>query len=152
VFDLASSEDAEGWTLTGGAFSVSTVPGLIPKATLNSYAVAGETAVGAALSPPFTIEPEFDHLEVLLQGGWSENVNGRETLALQLLDAASGAPLLELLPPGIHELRTQHVALDTLKGRTVRLQLVDENRNASYAWIGLRKLVLRGPPATATEP
>ena len=149
LFDLASSEDLEGWTLTGG-FSVSTVPILIPRPTLNSVATAGETATGTALSPPFTIEPQFDHLEVLLQGGWSEKLNGRENLALRFVDAASGETLEELLPPGIHELRTQRVPVEKLKGRTIRLQLVDENRNSSFAWIGLRKVVLLGPPASAT--
>lgn len=149
VFDLASSEDLEGWTLTGG-FSVSTMPGLISRPTLNSVATGGETATGTALSPPFTVEPQFDHLEVLLQGGWSEKSNDRENLALRFVDATSGATLEELLPPGIHELRTQRVPLEKLKGRTLRLQLVDENRNSSFAWIGLRKVVLCGPPAAAT--
>ena len=77
-------------------------------------------------------------------------MNGRENLALRFLDTASGETLEELLPPGIHELRTQRVPLEKLKGGTIRLQLLDENRNSSYAWIGLRKLVLRGPPAAAT--
>ena len=151
VFDLASSEDLEGWSLTGGAFRVSAVPGLFTKPTLNSLAAAGETATGTALSPQFTIEPQSDHLEVLLQGGWSEDLNGRQTLALQFLDSAGGAVLLELLPPGTHELRVQRAPLDRLKGRTVRLRLVDENRNASYAWIGLRTLVLAGRPSAAQE-
>lgn len=149
VFDLASSEDLEGWTLTGG-FSVSTVPGLIPKPTLNSVAVAGETATGTALSPAFTIESQFDYMEVLLQGGWSEKVNGRENLVLRIVDATTNEMLEELFPPGIHELRTQRVPLDKLRGQPVRVQLVDENRNSSYAWIGLRKVVLRGPPVPAT--
>jgi hypothetical protein len=149
VFDLASSEDLEGWTLTGG-FSVSTMPGLIPKPTLNSVAAAGETATGTALSPAFTVEPQFDQLEVLLQGGWSEKSNGRENLVLRIVDATTGATLEELFPPGIHELRTQRVPLEKLKGRTIRLQLVDDNRNSSFAWIGLRKLVLRGPPAASS--
>ncbi len=148
VFDLASSEDLAGWTLTGGAFSVSPVRGLFTKPTLNSLAAAGETATGTALSPPFAIESEFEHLEVLWQGGWSETSEGHETLVLQFLEAASGIVLLQLTPPGTHELRTQRAPLDQLRGRTVRVKLVDENRNASYAWIGLRTLVLAGPPAT----
>lgn len=142
VFDLASSEDLEGWTLTG-SFSVATVPGLIPKPTLNSLAIGGEMATGTALSPAFTVGPQFSHLEFLLQGGLSERENGRENLALRILDATTKEALVELFPPGHHELRTQRVSLDKLKGRSIRLQLVDENRNASFAWIGLRKVVLR---------
>jgi hypothetical protein len=145
VFDLAFPEDLEGWTLEGGAFSVSAMPGLFRRPTLNSLAAAGEAATGTAVSPGFKIEAQFDHVEVLFQGGWSETVNGRETLALQFLDAANGAVLLEMQPPGTHVLRARRAALDELQGRTVRLRLVDENRNASYAWIGLRKVVLAGP-------
>ncbi len=148
VFDLASAEDLEGWALTGG-FSVSTMPGLIPKPTLNSVVAAGESATGTALSPSFTIAPGFERMEVLLQGGWSEKVNGRENLVLRIVDATSGQTLKELFPPGIHELRKQSVPLENLKGRTVQLQLVDENRNGSFAWIGLRKVTLVGLPAAS---
>jgi hypothetical protein len=146
VFDLASSEDLEGWTLTG-SFSVATVPGLVPKPTLNSVAIGGEMATGTALSPAFTVEPQFSHLEVLLQGGLSEQQNGRENLVLRIIDATTDETLEQLFPPGIHELRTQRVSLDKLKGRTIRLQLADENRNASFAWIGLRKVALKPAPA-----
>jgi hypothetical protein len=148
VLDLASSEDLEGWTLTG-SFSVATVPGLVPKPTLNSLAIGGEIATGTALSPAFTVEPQFSHLEVLLQGGLSEQQNGRENLVLRIVDAETKETLEELFPPGIHELRTQRVRLDKFKGRTIRLQLVDENRNAAFAWIGLRKVILHGSPPTA---
>jgi len=149
VFDLAASEDLAGWTLAGAAFSVSAHPGLFTRPTLNSLVAAGETATGTALSPVFTIEPEFDHAEVLWHGGWSERVNDRENLALQFVDAANSEVLLEILPPGTHVLRTQRVALDRLKGRTVRVKLVDDNRNAGFAWLGLRRLALVGPPGPA---
>ncbi|HOC00969.1 MAG TPA: hypothetical protein PKM43_19740 [Verrucomicrobiota bacterium] len=145
IFDLASPSDLQGWKCAGGAFTVNAVPGLFTRPTLNSLAAAGETATGSALSPAFAIDARFDRAEVLIQGGWSEAVNGRENLVLQFLDADSGAVLLELVPPGVHELRTQRVAIDPLRGRTVRVRLVDENRNSSYAWIGLRRLVLTGP-------
>ncbi len=146
IFDLASSEDLEGWTLTG-SFSVATVPGLIPKPTLNSLAIGGEMATGTALSPAFTVTPQFGTLEILLQGGLSEQQSGRENLVLRIVDATTNETLEQLFPPGIHELRTQRVALDKLRGRTIRIQLVDENRNASFAWIGLRKVALKPAPA-----
>jgi len=150
VFDLASAEDLEGWTLKG-AFSVSTLPGLIPRPTLNSLVAGGESATGTALSSPFTIEPRFDTVELLVQGGWSEKINGKENLVVRLVDASTGESLAQFLPPGIHELRPLRGSTEKLKGRTVRLEIVDENRNATYAWIGLRKLVLTGPPEAASE-
>ncbi|MBM3880277.1 MAG: hypothetical protein FJ387_11265 [Verrucomicrobia bacterium] len=150
VFEFASVVDLEGWTLTG-AFSVATVPGLVPKPTLNSLAAAGEAATGTALSPAFSLEPRFDHLEVLWQGGWSETVGGRENLALQLLEAKTGVVLRELVPPGTHELRTERVSLEPFRGQTVRVRLVDDNRKASYAWVGLRKLLLSGPTRPAPK-
>jgi len=150
IFNLASPSDIQGWKCGGGAFTVNAVPGLFARATLNSLAAAGETATGSALSPAFAIDPRFDRAEVLVQGGWSEAIDGRENLVFEFLDADSGAVLLELVPPGTHELRTQRVAIEPLRGRTVRVRLVDENRNSSYAWIGLRRLVLTGP-ADASE-
>jgi len=145
VFDLASAEDLEGWTLHGNAFSVSSLAGLIPKATLNSLAAAGETATGTALSPVFTIEPRFDRMEIVFQGGWSQKSGDDENLVLKLLDAGSGAVLEQILPPGTHELTTRRLNLGALKGKSVRLQLIDHNANGTYAWIGLRKLVLQSP-------
>ncbi len=65
------------------------------------------------------------------------------------MDAAHGEVLLEILPPGTYVLRTQRVSLDHLKGRTVRVKLVDDNCNAGFAWIGLWRLTLIGNVAAA---
>jgi hypothetical protein len=149
VFDLASTEDLEGWTLKG-SFSVSTLPGLIPKPTLNSIAVGGESATGTAISPPFKVDPQFDTIEIVMQGGWSEKINGAENLALRLVDATTGELLEEIVPPGTHELRTLRRPADKLHDRTMRAEIVDANRNGTYAWIGLRRLVLTKAPGAAS--
>jgi hypothetical protein len=144
IFDLASSEDLKGWKLEGSAFSVSSSPGLIPRATLNSYVVAGESATGTAASPVFDVPMGYEIMEVIFQGGWSETVNGKENLALQFVDADSGSVLEELTPPGIHVLTTKKLGTERLVGKRVFLRLSDGNTNASFAWIGLRSLTLEG--------
>jgi hypothetical protein len=144
VFDLASSDDLKGWKLEGGAFSVSSSPGLIPRPTLNSYVVGGESATGTATSPVFDVPPGYKMMEVTFQGGWSETVNGRENLALQFIDADSGLVLEELTPPGIHILTTKQLGIERLTGKKVRLKLIDSNTNSSFAWIGLRNVTLGG--------
>ncbi len=142
VFDLTSAEDLDGWTLTG-AFAVGPIRGLNPRSSLNSLCQAPEAATGTALSPSVEIRPEFDAMEILFQGGYSHREGGRETLALQIVDAESGQVLEEILPPGTHELVRHILPLnDRLRGRTVRIRLVDSNTNASFAWIGLRRVSL----------
>jgi hypothetical protein len=143
IFDLASSQELEGWTLKGNAFSVATAGELVPRPTLNSLALGGETATGTALSPAFVIEPRFDALEVVFQGGWNQGTDGEENLILRLLDADNGAVLERILPPGTHVLTTRHLKLDKLTGKTIRIQMVDNNTDSSFAWIGLRKVSLR---------
>ncbi len=151
VFDLASADNLQGWTLGGAAFGVSACPPLFARPTLNSLARAGETATGSALSPAFTVEPRFERMEILYHGGNSRRLGGKETLAIRLLDARSGAVLEEVLPPGTHELTTRRIGLDKLRGRAVRVEIVDDNTDAGYAWIGLRRLSLVGALRPANE-
>jgi hypothetical protein len=146
VFEIQSADDLHGWTLEGQAFAVGPLPGLNPRPTLNSLARAGEAATGSALSPSFLVEPAFDRMEIVLQGGWSRKVNGAETLAVRLVDAAGGSLLEQVLPPGNHELVTVSIKLEKLRGRTIRLQMVDNSTASSFAWIGLRRVTLIGPP------
>jgi hypothetical protein len=143
IFDLASPEDLKGWKIEG-AFSVASSPGLIPRATLNSYVVGGESATGTATSPLFEVPTGYHTVKVFFQGGRSELVNGKENLALQFVDADTGSVLEELTPPGIHVLTTKKLGTEKLTGKRVRIRLIDANTNASFAWIGLRSLSLQG--------
>jgi hypothetical protein len=59
-----------------------------------------------------------------------------------VIDAATGRILLDLPAPETHVLTTRTAAVNGLRGRTVRFQLIDENTAGSYAWIGLRKITL----------
>jgi hypothetical protein len=142
LFDFTSPGDLEGWKLTGSAFRISSIGPLNPRRTLNSLAAAGETATGTATSPPFTIDGSYGRMEIILQGGWSEKTEGQENLAIRLLDADNQAALQQVLPPGTHELRTTVVDVEPLRGKSIRLQLVDRNTNTSFAWIGVRRVAL----------
>jgi eukaryotic-like serine/threonine-protein kinase len=144
IFDLTSARDLEGWTLTGNAFSLASVGQLVPRPTLNSLALSGETASGSALSPPFNVGSEFEYLEVVFQGGWNQGAEGEEDLVLRLLDAESGAVLDQLLPPGTHVLTRRLVKTANFKGKFIRLLLIDNNTGSSFAWIGLRQVSLTG--------
>ena len=87
-------------------------------------------------------------MEIILHGGTSEKINNQENLVLRLIDAETGTVLEDILPPSTHELTTRKVPLDKLQGKTIRLKLVDNNTNGSFAWIGLKRVALIGPPAS----
>jgi hypothetical protein len=142
VFDLRSAGDLEGWKLDG-AFALTAIPNLSRTPTLNSLA-AGEGAVGTATSPTFVIDPAFDRIELLIQGGTSSRESGRENLAVRFLDARTGEPLAQVLPPSTHLLVVQQLPASGLTGKPLRIELVDSNRASSYAWIGLRRVALLG--------
>ena len=143
VFDLRSASDLEGWNLEGGAFTIGAISSLFHTATLNSLA-AGEGAVGTATSPPFVIEPAFDRIELLIQGGTSARQSGQENLAVRFLDARTGEVLAQVLPPSTHLLVERRLPTTGLTGKPLRIELVDRNRASSYAWIGLRRVALLG--------
>ena len=140
VFDFRSASDLEGWKLEGDAFSVCPLPGLCSRPTLNSYGKAGESAVGTAVSPPLAIAPELSRLRLLYHGGISQSDGGRENLSIRFVDASTGRLLDEILPPGTHVLTVREHPLDKLRGKRVRIEIVDRNTSASYAWIGLARL------------
>jgi len=142
IFDFRSANDLEGWKLEGDAFSVCALPGLCSRSTLNSYGKGGEAAVGRAVSPPFTVEKDFGRLRLLYQGGISQSDRGEENLALRFVDAKTGGVLETVLPPGTHVLTAREIPADKLCGKRVRLEIIDRNTAASYAWIGVARLAL----------
>lgn len=141
LFHLDRPGDLEGWKTEGQAFSVAAYPALqFATPTLNSLAKAGEQATGKAVSPEFVLDDRF--LSFDIQGGHCEAESGPGLLCVRLVDAKSGETLHTIKPPGTHTLQRTLVPLDKWQGRTVRLEVVDENTNASYAWIGIHNVVL----------
>ena len=145
VAEFRTPGDVRGWTLGGAAFSVDARPPLFRKPTLNSLARAGESAVGVAISPPIELDATFDRMKIDFHGAAGEMTSRGPNLALQVIDAESSDVLMSITPPNTHVLTAQTVSLGDVRGRTVRLRLVDENAGVTYAWLGLRKVTLIAP-------
>ena len=139
VFDLARPGALDGWTLEGTAFSIAAVPSLFTEPTLNSLAIAGESATGKAVSPAFTVPSGYTRVEFTYHGG-----HGREgqRLEIQLVDADSGEALQTLPMPSTHVLQRGGFEAKEFAGRSVRLVLLDENPDTSFAWLGLQRVWL----------
>ncbi len=140
VFSIHGPEDLDGWTLEGAAYGAAVgVP------SLNTLAPAGESATGRAVSPAFTLPQGATELHVEMHGGHNHAQGGADNLVLRLRDAGTEEVLGVLEPPGTHAMTTQMLDVDGLQGRTVRLELFDNNTAPSYAWIGLRSVsIIRG--------
>jgi len=151
VFAFRSASDLEGWTIKGEAFGVSTLPGLCRRPTLNSRARAGESATGTAWSPAFVVDPEYDTLELFWHGGTSQKIHGRENLAVRIIAARTGEILREITPPGTHVLTVHSAQIKDLRGREIRLELVDKNTANTFAWIGLAQVTLRQRKLVKTQ-
>jgi hypothetical protein len=137
VFSFQQDSGPAGWRLEGGAFSVGTVPSLFMTPTLNSLGAAGESATGRAISPDFSIRPGDATLAVQMQGGQSRADVGPGLLAVDLVDSADGRRLHRLVPAASHALRWATIDVHEWAGRTVHLEVTDQNSDPSYAWIGL---------------
>jgi len=143
LFGFNTEADLAGWKLEGNAFSVSSAVG--QASSLNSLA-QGEAGTGTATSPPFTLLKGENLLEVTLQGGNSQQIDGSENLSLRLVDAKTGKMLKELTAPGSHILTAHKIPATGLAGRSLRLVLRDKNASDSYAWIGIRNVSARAQP------
>lgn len=133
---------AEGWMLEGEAFSVASVPSLFSGATLNSLAKAGEMATGRATSPDFRLTASDTTLRIRYHGGQSKADRGPGLMAIDLIDASDGRRLHRLSLAADHNLRWERVDVRSWAGRAVRLQLIDENTDPSFAWLGLSSVTV----------
>lgn len=137
LFDFEKDPALTGWSVEGPAFSVSSVPSLFATPTLNSLGAAGEAATGRATSPAFALGPADSTLLVRIHGGLSKSEEGPGLLALDLLDARDGRRLHRLVPGGTHNLRWERIDVRRWSGQTIQLQLVDQNTDAAFAWLGV---------------
>ena len=144
LFVFKNEDDLAGWRLEGQAFSVASFPRLFTVPTLNSLAKSGESATGKAISPDFTIGDGDNYLRFQLQGGISEAAEGPGTLCIKLVDSATGDTLHNMQMNGSHILREAGIPIGEWRGRTIHLELVDENTGGSYAWLGIRAVTLSG--------
>ncbi len=138
LFELNQQCNLEGWRVEGQCFSVAASPGLFDSPTLNSLVAAGEAATGKAISPDFEINNRY--LTFQLQGGLSGTDSN--ILILSLVDSTSGEILQSVKPSGSHVPQKAKMSVAQFLGRKVHLELVDENRNPTLAWIGLSHITL----------
>jgi hypothetical protein len=142
IFDIKDINSVKDWKFEGDAFSVASVPSLFAEPTLNSLAKSGEVVTGKAISPDFKALPDFKSLSIYCQGGNSAADEGQGLLAIDLVDSKTGQRLERLYIKGAHSLREEKMSLTKAAGKTVHLELVDMNANTSYAWLGIKKVVL----------
>jgi hypothetical protein len=134
--------DLLGWRTEGDAFSVASVPSLFTETSLNSLAKPGESATGKAISPDFAIGPDDTSLVFRMQGGNSLGDDGPGSLTIRLVDSNTGQILERMQVVGSHTLRDGRMPVDKWRGKTVHLELNDQSTAASFAWLGVRQVVL----------
>ncbi|MEI6915683.1 MAG: hypothetical protein WCL39_11170, partial [Armatimonadota bacterium] len=142
IFRMDTDADIANWKLEGTAFSVSSNRSLFQTPTLNSLTKSGENATGKAISPDFKIEQDDKSLMLQIQGGNSRADSGAGSLRIDLVDSATGKVLDKQIISGSHMLRGSQMNVSKWPGRTVHLELVDENIDITYAWLGVKEAKL----------
>jgi len=143
LFMFNKEDQLNGWTLEGNAFSVKAIPHLFVNPTLNSLAIAGEKATGKAISPAFTIQEGDESLEFKYQGGKTKTVDGEKSLVVKVIDSDSGEVIDETSMPNTHTLVVKKVSLKKLLGRSLRIEIIDNDPSESYAWNGIKSVKIK---------
>ena len=144
VFSFEHSTSLDGWRIEGKAFSVGTFFTLFMTQTLNSLGAAGEAATGKAVSPDFELKEGDATLMIQYHGGHSKSAPTPQLLAIDLVDARSGERLQRMEINADHTLRWGRIPVGRWSGRSVHLELTDENKDSAYAWLGLANVKLAG--------
>lgn len=142
LFSFDKTGDMRGWRTEGEAFSVAPVPGLFEESSLNSRGKAGESATGKAISPDFTIGTDDTNLVFRIQGGNSIADEGPGALSVRLIDSQTGEALAKLPVTGSHLFREAKIPVDKWHGKNVHLEMIDNNTNSSWAWLGVKNIAL----------
>ncbi len=104
----------------------------------------GEAQTGAIGSPPFKLS--VDSVRFTIRGHDGRG-GGRNQNFAALIDNKTGNVLRKTPAPGNDALQDREWDVADLKGRTVRFQLVDGNRDRAFAWLGVEKIEA-GPELT----
>lgn len=142
IFAFDKPGDLHGWRTEGGAFDVSDMPGFGTPVTLNSRNRAGESATGRAFSPDFTIGSDDTYILFRVQGGNSAVGDGPGALNIKLVDTKTGEILGKLPINGSHLMRDAAMPVPRWRGRTVHLELTDNNKGDAFAWLGVAQVSL----------
>lgn len=114
----------------------------VMKATGGGYAVEPylsslgqrEAGTGQISSPAFTISESPIRLKVR---GWDGRPGDLGTNLFELCDASTGKILRKSEPPCSDEPQWIEWDVTELKGRSVKLRLVDTNSDSTFAWMGI---------------
>ncbi len=109
-----------------------------------SSLVGGEQATGAIGSPPFKLS--VDSVRVTIRGHDGQE-GGRNQNFAALIDNKTGEVLRKTPAPGNDALQERDWDVADLKGRMVRFQIVDGNKDGAFAWLGVER-VEAGPELT----
>ncbi len=134
IFSFEHNPSLNGWRIEGDAFSVATIPSLFMTPTLNSLAQKGEAAIGKAISPDFQLMRGDDVLLIQYHGGRSKSDDGAGLLAIDLVDSVTGQRLHRLKIQADHTLRWARIPARGWAGKSVHIELIDQNADKSFAW------------------
>jgi hypothetical protein len=98
---------------------------------------SGEAQVGSIGSPPFVISAETIGFTIR---GHDGKDGGRGENFIALLDNKTGNVLRKAPAPGSDALIQRQWDVADLKGRTVRIEVVDGNSQSGYAWLGVGRI------------
>ncbi len=102
-----------------------------------SSLVSGESQVGSIGSPPFVISVETIGFTIR---GHDGKDGGRGENFVSLLDNKTGNVLRKTSAPGSDTLIQRQWDVADLKGRMVRIEVVDGNSQSGYAWLGVGRI------------
>ncbi len=109
-----------------------------------SSLVGGEAQTGSIGSPPFKVA--VDTVRFTIRGHDGQG-GGRNQNYLALLDNKTGEILRKTPAPGNDVLQECQWDVADLRGRTVRLEATDGNRDGAFAWMGIGRIEA-GPEMT----
>jgi hypothetical protein len=102
-----------------------------------SSLVGGESQTGRIGSPPFKLSTDTVRFTIRGHDGPG---GGRDQNYLALLDNKTGTILRKTLAPGNDALQSAEWDVTELRGRTVRLVVVDGNAETAFAWLGIGRI------------
>ena len=121
-----------------GTFGVVNTVGNAQSPTHLSSLVGGEIGTGSIVSKEFKIEVPV--IKILARG-WNEKKGDKDLNRFELVDAKTGNILRKAKPPQTTA-TPKWIEWDVknLKGKNVKIKIVDGDSNGGYAWLGIDRI------------
>jgi len=97
----------------------------------------GESGTGVMVSPPFRVAGPTIAFTIC---GHDGPHGGQKKNFLALVDAKSGAILMQTMAPGCDPMQKRSWDVGPLRGREVRVELHDGDSAGAFAWLGLGRI------------